>query len=65
MKVSVSFISGIFFAAVAVLQLLRLVYAWPAQIGTFVVPMWLSVVAVLVAGTLSVANFTVCHKSGH
>jgi hypothetical protein len=62
MKVSVSFISGVFFAAVAVLQLLRLIYAWPAQIGTFVVPMWLSVVAVLVAAALSVANFVSCHR---
>lgn len=62
MKISVSFISGIFFAAVAVFQLFRLIYAWPAQIGTFVVPMWLSVVAVLVAGALSTANFVHCHK---
>lgn len=63
MKVSVSFISGLVFAAIAVLQLLRLVYAWPAQIGTFVVPMWLSIIAVLVAGALSVANFVSRHKS--
>lgn len=64
MKISISFISGIFFAAVAVLQLLRLIYAWPAQIGTFIVPMWLSVIAVIVAGALSTANFVSCHK-GH
>lgn len=65
MKVSVSFISGLIFAAIAVLQLLRLVYAWSAQIGTLVVPMWASVIAVFVAGALSVANFTICRKNGH
>ena len=44
---------GILFLIIAVLHALRLLYGWPAVIGTFVVPMWASWVAVVVAGTLS------------
>ena len=32
-------ISGLLFAAVTLLHLLRLVYGWPAQIGAWTVPL--------------------------
>jgi len=62
MKISVSLLSGLVFGVIAVLHLLRLIYGWEAQIGTFAVPMWLSWVALVLGGLLSAANFSHCHK---
>ena len=45
--------AGALFAAIAVLHLLRLVFGWAAQIGGWVVPSWISIVALLVAAFLS------------
>lgn len=45
--------TGTVFLIIAILQLLRVLNGWPAFIGTFVVPMWLSWVAVLLAGYLA------------
>jgi len=36
---------------------LRIFFRWPAQIGSFSIPIWLSVIAVLVAGLLAYANW--------
>jgi hypothetical protein len=45
-------VSGLLFGAVTLLHLLRLVYAWPAQISTWSVPLWISWVGVVAAGAL-------------
>lgn len=45
-------ICTIIFLAVFVLHLLRLVYSWNAVIGTWVVPTWVSGVAVAVSAFL-------------
>lgn len=45
--------TGGIFAIIAVLHLLRVVNSWPAQIASFTVPMWLSWVALLLAGYLA------------
>jgi hypothetical protein len=50
-------ISGVLFAAMALLHLLRLVYGWPAQIGTWVVPLWISGLGLVVAGGLCIWAF--------
>ena len=50
-------VSGSIFGVVAVMHLARIVQGWPAQIGTFEVPMWLSWVAMAVAGFLAVSAF--------
>jgi len=50
-------LTGTIFAVIAVLHLLRLIYSWNAQIGTFVVPIWLSWVALVVFGFLSYTAF--------
>ena len=42
------------FGIVAILHLLRLIYGWQLVIGTWSAPMWLSVAALLLAGTLAV-----------
>lgn len=49
--------SSILFLLVAVLQLLRLILQWEVAIGGWHLPMWASIVAVLVAGFLSFAGF--------
>lgn len=50
-------VSGILFGAVALAHLLRLIYAWPVQLGTAAVPMWISVIGFVVAGALSAWAF--------
>lgn len=46
------------FLIIGVLHLARIVYGWEAQIGEFEVPMWMSFVAVAIAGYLSYRGFT-------
>lgn len=46
------------FLAIAVLHGLRIFYGWPAVIGGWVVPMWLSWVALVIAGYLAYQGFT-------
>lgn len=46
-------VSGVIFAALAVLHALRLYYKWPAMIGDYDVPVWWSWVAVAVSGYLA------------
>ena len=46
-------ISGILFALVALLHALRILKNWPAVIGEWTVPLWVSGVVVVVAGYLA------------
>ncbi len=46
-------VAGVIFLLIAVLHALRLVYGWGAVIGGWAVPMWLSWVALVVAGYLT------------
>lgn len=55
-------VSGTIFGAVAILHLARIVYGWEAQIGTFVVPTWVSWLSLLVAGYLAITAFTLLKK---
>ena len=50
-------ISGVVFSAVAVLHALRLLLAWQAVIGGWIVPQWFSAVAALFAGYLAYTAF--------
>ena len=50
-------VSGIIFAVVALLHLLRFVFQWDASIGGWSVPLWLSVVTFCVTGYLAVVAF--------
>jgi hypothetical protein len=52
-------VTGIVFGAVALAHLLRLIYGWSVQIGAEVVPMWISAIALLVAGVLCVWAFAI------
>ncbi|HLL29283.1 MAG TPA: hypothetical protein VKT73_16720 [Xanthobacteraceae bacterium] len=46
-------IAGTIFALVAVLQALRIYMDWPVVIGGWSAPMWISWIAIIVAGGLS------------
>jgi len=46
-------IAGTIFALVALLQALRIYMGWPVVIGGWHAPMWISWIAVIVAGGLS------------
>ena len=46
-------IAGAIFAAVALLHLLRIFFGWPAVLGGWTVPMWVSWIGLVVAGGLS------------
>jgi len=50
------------FLVIGVLQALRLLNSWEAQIGSFVVPMWVSWVAVLFAFYLAFQGFRLTNK---
>ncbi len=51
-------ITGIIFAVIGVLHLLRAVFGWQAVIGSVTIPMWLSWVALAVAAYLAYSAFT-------
>ncbi|MCI0427958.1 MAG: hypothetical protein L0Z46_08090 [Nitrospiraceae bacterium] len=55
-------VSGTIFGIIAVLHLLRIMYGWPAQIGSFVVPAWLSWLSLLIAGYLAITAFSLLRK---
>ena len=46
-------IASAIFAVVALLHVLRIFFGWPAVIGDWTVPMWLSWIGLVVAGGLS------------
>jgi len=56
-KKDFSLIAGIIFIVIAILHVLRLIMAWPASIGGWNVPMWLSWIALIVAGFLGIQGF--------
>jgi hypothetical protein len=57
MRDTYSVVSGIVFAIVAVIQIVRALNEWPVQIGPFAVPVWFSWVACVVAAGLAVWAF--------
>jgi len=50
-------VSGTLFTVIALAQLGRSLFRLPAQVGTFSIPIWFSVVAFLVTGSLAVWAF--------
>jgi hypothetical protein len=50
-------VSGTIFGVVGILHLGRILAGWPAHIGPFEAPMWLSWVAAALAGYLAVTAF--------
>lgn len=50
-------VSATLFALVSVLQLMRVVRGWPAQVGDVAIPVWVSACAFVVAGALAFWGF--------
>ncbi len=50
-------VSGALFTLIALAQLTRSVLAWPAQVGSFSIPIWFSIVAFLATGSLAIWAF--------
>jgi hypothetical protein len=46
-------LAGVIFAIVALLHLLRICMGWPVVIDDWAIPMWVSWIALVVAGGLS------------
>ena len=46
-------VSGAFFSLLALVQLTRVVLGWPVQVAAVSVPVWVSVLACLVAGSFA------------
>jgi len=47
-------VSGVVFALIALAQLTRSLMGLPAQVGSIVIPVWFSVIAFLVTGSLAI-----------
>lgn len=45
-------VTGVIFLIIVILHLLRIILGWSATIGTIVIPIWLSWIALVVAGYL-------------
>ena len=50
-------VSGVVFGAMGVAQIVRALAQWPAQIGSFGIPVWVSWIAAVVAGSLCIWAF--------
>jgi hypothetical protein len=56
-------LAGFIFALVALAHLLRLFMGWPIVIDNWTVPMWLSWIALIIAGGLSYFGFSLVSRS--
>lgn len=46
-------LASVIFGLIALLHLLRSIFSWPAKIANFDAPLWVSYLAVIVAGYLA------------
>ena len=54
--------SGTIFGIITILHLARIMYGWPAQIGSVHVPTWASWLSLQVAGYLAITAFILLKK---
>jgi hypothetical protein len=50
-------ISGLVFSLLTAVQLLRVLFRWPVQVGSLSVPLWASGLAILILGALAIWAF--------
>jgi hypothetical protein len=55
-------VSGLFLTLLACVQLLRFVMRWPVRVADVDIPVWISGVAVLIAGSFAVWAFRVSSR---
>ena len=56
-------VSGAVFGVIALLHIVRLLLDWPAQVAGWVVPLWVSWIAILAAGALCVWAFRLARQA--
>jgi Mn2+/Fe2+ NRAMP family transporter len=57
-----SLVAGVIFAVVALAHLVRIVMDWSVIIGDWSIPMWVSWVALIVAGGLSLVGLRLSQR---
>jgi hypothetical protein len=55
-------VSGTFFLLLAIVQLARLLFHWPVQVAAVSVPLWASMIAVVITGALATWAFRSASK---
>lgn len=58
-------VSTVLFALIAIVHLIRLTLGWQAEIGTWMVPLWASLVAVVVCGGFAAWGMSLMRRMGH
>ena len=56
-------VSGVFFALLTFVQLLRLLLRWPVQVASVDIPLWFSGIAVIIVGSLAIWAFRTASRS--
>ena len=56
-------VSTVMFALMACAHLIRLTLGWPAQLGTWSVPLWVSMLAVLVCASVAIWGMSLARRS--
>lgn len=51
------FYTGIIFAIIAIMHLVRIIYAWPVMVADVAIPLWVSWIPVLLGGYLAYRGF--------
>jgi hypothetical protein len=59
---SYGLVTGVLFAALTVVHVLRLVYGWESVIGGWTVPLWVSWIAMVVAALLAWQGFRLAKR---
>ena len=58
-------VSGLFLTLLTLAQLLRVVMRWPVTVADFNVPMWFSIIAAVIVGSLAIWAFRVRGSATH
>lgn len=64
MKRAYGAITAVIFFAIAMAHLSRLIVGWEVTIANWVVPQWVSVAGLIIAGLLSLWGFKLSHRPG-
>ena len=56
-------VSGLFLTALTCVQLLRVLMRWPVRVASVDVPLWASVIAACIAGSLAIWAFRARNRS--
>jgi hypothetical protein len=56
-------VSTVIFSLVAVIHLMRFALGWSVQLGTWNVPLWMSLLAVLVSASVAIWGLTLARRA--